>query len=458
MTLEQRIIALAQAIGLDVKKALPIPVATYEDIPADAPLHQEYFVLTGTQAGKTFRCFDASVSPSLVGEIYIAGKSVIGLSSLAQEVLDAIAAGGGSNSAPTALGVAITGTATVGQTLTGSFTYADPDSDPAGTHTYKWYRADDNSGTNEAAISGATTTTYVLVAADAGKFIRFSVIPKATTGTLTGAETFSARTAAVANYTPAAPTNATVNDTTNMFGWTNTSGITSPSDYEYSTNSGSTWTTATSNPQDVGNIAIASGAAQVRVKAATGRNASAALVSGAAFTVSAGGAVDVTYNNTLNFAVSGGNDVRRSGSVGRASSDQSITADSTEKFTFYPNPDGAETGLIDVYAHLVPLSGAPYTTTDASAFMQAGVPLRIHGYVGGAQVKRDANVYGTDASAIVPANKLSFGFTGTRKPTLFVNDVAFYVSPTTAAAGEYILFLILNNGVTSVGLNNVVVE
>ncbi len=98
-----------------------------------------------------------------------------------------------SNAAPTASSVSIAGTTTVGQTLTGSYTYADTESDPEGISTFKWYRADDAAGSNEVAIGGATATTYTLVAADLNKFIRFSVIPIATSGTLSGVETFSAR-------------------------------------------------------------------------------------------------------------------------------------------------------------------------------------------------------------------------------------------------------------------------
>jgi hypothetical protein len=97
------------------------------------------------------------------------------------------------NAAPTATAVSIAGTATVGQVLTGNYTYADVESNPQGVSTFKWYRADDALGTNEIAISGEVTQTYTLAAADFNKFIRFSVVPIATAGTLTGVETFSSR-------------------------------------------------------------------------------------------------------------------------------------------------------------------------------------------------------------------------------------------------------------------------
>jgi|GEM_PF-1201543 len=100
------------------------------------------------------------------------------------------------NLAPIATSVNITGTLVVGQLLTGNYTYVD--TDPQGTSTFKWYRADDASGTGEVAIAGATANTYTLTVGDFGKHIRFSVVPVATAGTLTGIETFSARVGAVA--------------------------------------------------------------------------------------------------------------------------------------------------------------------------------------------------------------------------------------------------------------------
>lgn len=64
--------------------------------------------------------------------------------------------------------VSISGTAQVGQTLT-----ATPlTNDSTATFEYQWYRADNNSGLNEAPISGATSSTYTAQAADEGKYLR----------------------------------------------------------------------------------------------------------------------------------------------------------------------------------------------------------------------------------------------------------------------------------------------
>ncbi|MCF6212654.1 MAG: Ig-like domain-containing protein, partial [Flavobacteriaceae bacterium] len=82
------------------------------------------------------------------------------------------------NSVPTVTSVTFTGTVKVGQQLTGNYTYADADNDTESGSTFKWYRSDDNTGTNKTAISGATATTYTLVTADAHKYISFEVTPK----------------------------------------------------------------------------------------------------------------------------------------------------------------------------------------------------------------------------------------------------------------------------------------
>jgi len=92
------------------------------------------------------------------------------------------------NSAPLATTVGQTGTAAVGQTMTGGYTYSDVDGDLEGNSIFKWYRSDDSNGTNEAQITGVSGKTYLLQAADANKYIRFSVTPMAQTGTTLGHE------------------------------------------------------------------------------------------------------------------------------------------------------------------------------------------------------------------------------------------------------------------------------
>jgi hypothetical protein len=105
---------------------------------------------------------------------------------------------GSSNSAPVASSVAFTGTQTEGQTLTGTYTYSDVDSDAEGSSMKQWYRSDDIEGTGRTAISGATNSTYVLQTADVGKYIQFAVTPVAATGTTTGTKVYSSYSGAIA--------------------------------------------------------------------------------------------------------------------------------------------------------------------------------------------------------------------------------------------------------------------
>ena len=106
----------------------------------------------------------------------------------------------GTNSAPTASAVSITdtngGSAVVGDSLTGNYTYADIDGDLEGTSTFKWLRAG-------SPIPGATNTTYTLVAADSGLSITFEVTPVAQTGTAS-VIAFTSSGITVANSAPGA--------------------------------------------------------------------------------------------------------------------------------------------------------------------------------------------------------------------------------------------------------------
>ena len=92
------------------------------------------------------------------------------------------------NQPPYATNVYQSGSSVIGSTLTGNYTYNDADNDPQGTTVFKWYRADDASGLNETAISGATSTNYTITTDDMSKYLRFSVTPVAQTGATPGIE------------------------------------------------------------------------------------------------------------------------------------------------------------------------------------------------------------------------------------------------------------------------------
>ena len=90
------------------------------------------------------------------------------------------------NQAPEANNVSISGTFQVGEINTANFIYTDAENDPAGAHTYIWYRADDASGTNQTQIQSSTSNTYTLTLNELNKFIAVEVTPVATSGTSPG--------------------------------------------------------------------------------------------------------------------------------------------------------------------------------------------------------------------------------------------------------------------------------
>ncbi|MDP5091975.1 MAG: tandem-95 repeat protein, partial [Polaribacter sp.] len=82
------------------------------------------------------------------------------------------------NTLPTATNVTYAGSLTEGQQLSGIYNYADANNDLENGTTYKWYRSDDNVGTNKITITNATAQNYTLTAEDVGKYINFEVTPK----------------------------------------------------------------------------------------------------------------------------------------------------------------------------------------------------------------------------------------------------------------------------------------
>lgn len=84
---------------------------------------------------------------------------------------------------------------------------------------------------------------------------------------------------------PGAPTAGVVDDNANTFNWTHPTGYTT-TDQETTINGGTSYQAAT-KPLTVGDAALANGQVGVRVKAATGRNASSTLFNTTPFTTSA---------------------------------------------------------------------------------------------------------------------------------------------------------------------------
>jgi hypothetical protein len=99
---------------------------------------------------------------------------------------------GDGNSPPTATDVAASGTTTVGEVVTGTYTYDDAEADPEGTSTFQWYRADDALGTNLTALSGCSSLTCALPISTQGKYVFLEVVPVAAQGVERGAAVISA--------------------------------------------------------------------------------------------------------------------------------------------------------------------------------------------------------------------------------------------------------------------------
>ncbi|WP_335967047.1 MBG domain-containing protein [Galbibacter sp. PAP.153] len=81
------------------------------------------------------------------------------------------------NEAPSVNNLSIVGPLTVGEALTAGYTFSDPDGDTESGTAYKWYRADDSSGSGKTAIAGAVSGQYALQNEDRGKYISFGVTP-----------------------------------------------------------------------------------------------------------------------------------------------------------------------------------------------------------------------------------------------------------------------------------------
>lgn len=103
---------------------------------------------------------------------------------------------------------------------------------------------------------------------------------------------------------PPAPKHGQVNDASDTFNWQFVRGFNQNTDYEYSLDSGKTWTTVIRKPIVVGKLAFEKGAVQVRVAASNVRNTPAGkpMLSDKAFTLTTVPAAPawITVNNAIN--------------------------------------------------------------------------------------------------------------------------------------------------------------
>jgi hypothetical protein len=100
--------------------------------------------------------------------------------------------------APTATNVQVSGTAQVGETLTGSYQYNDINDDLEGVSAFRWL-ADTGALGEYEAITDAVSLTYVVDASLFGHTIKFEVTPMAATGIFPGESVASIATDVVSN-------------------------------------------------------------------------------------------------------------------------------------------------------------------------------------------------------------------------------------------------------------------
>ena len=81
------------------------------------------------------------------------------------------------NTTPIAANAAIAGTPKVGEVLAATYDFTDADGDANAGASFQWYRANDNAGTNEVEIMGATDSTYTPIPSDNFKYLRLDVTP-----------------------------------------------------------------------------------------------------------------------------------------------------------------------------------------------------------------------------------------------------------------------------------------
>lgn len=96
------------------------------------------------------------------------------------------------NTAPTASTLNYTGTFRSGSSATIVYTYADAQGDLEGATTIQWEIANDNAGNGKTNLSLGLTATFGV--ADAGRYVRAKVTPRAATGILNGIDYFGAWT------------------------------------------------------------------------------------------------------------------------------------------------------------------------------------------------------------------------------------------------------------------------
>jgi hypothetical protein len=97
----------------------------------------------------------------------------------------------GTAQAPVASAVSITGTAAIGNLLTGTYTYIDANGDVESGSTFRWLKSATLDGIY-IPISGATSSSYIVGPSDLNQFLKFEVTPRTAIAPTTGSPVLSA--------------------------------------------------------------------------------------------------------------------------------------------------------------------------------------------------------------------------------------------------------------------------
>lgn len=130
------------------------------------------------------------------------------------------------NNPPVASNLAIGGLLQSGAQISGSYLYSDNENNAEALSLYYWFVADDNTGFNTSLIGNSQTNEYIISPQYLGKYIRFSVLPIAKTGSLYGILANSAWYGPIIN---AAPVVSNITIAGNLF-----NGQTLTAHYQYS--------------------------------------------------------------------------------------------------------------------------------------------------------------------------------------------------------------------------------
>lgn len=275
-------------------------------------------------------------------------------------------AGGSYGSAPVnTVAPVVSGTATIGQTL--STTNGTWIGAPAPTFTYQWQRSTVD-------ISGATSATYLLVRADVGNTIRCVV--KATNSIApSGVTANSNSTAAVAALVPNAPTIGTATSTGST---TATVAYTAPAD-----DGGATITsyTATSSPSGITGTLSQAGSGTITVSGLAGATSytfTVTATNSAGTSAASSASSSITTLPAIGAALGGGFFAGQISTTGNSIADYNLVvgpASSAQSSTLQPktsNSGGDPTSVINGPANSATMNSGTYPMAQFCEAVSAG--------------------------------------------------------------------------------------